>query len=247
MAEPATAESSRSLRARKAVDYAALDSADGEGSIFGASRDASRFERLLAEKVPALGAAGGNIDVIPSTQFTREWVQGHGLRRPVLIQGREGLGLKVPAAGFTVRDVATVVGESHPIDVIDVAAQEELPGGWTLGDWADYYHTPPARRRRVLNVISLEFSGTRLAGLVRSPRAVRQLDWIDNVWPGARRAAGEYPQVQYYCLMSVAGSLTDFHVDFGGTSVWYHGEGRAGGQAGWWQRWRVWRILDIPP
>lgn len=25
-----------------------------------------------------------------------------------------------------------------------------------------------------------------------------------------------------YCLMSVKGCYTDFHVDFGGTSVWYH-------------------------
>ena len=25
-----------------------------------------------------------------------------------------------------------------------------------------------------------------------------------------------------YCLMSVAGCYTDFHLDFGGTSVWYH-------------------------
>ena len=25
-----------------------------------------------------------------------------------------------------------------------------------------------------------------------------------------------------YCLMSVGGCYTDFHVDFGGTSVWYH-------------------------
>ncbi|KAJ8610375.1 hypothetical protein CTAYLR_003879 [Chrysophaeum taylorii] len=30
------------------------------------------------------------------------------------------------------------------------------------------------------------------------------------------------PTVQKYCLMSVAGCYTDFHVDFGGTSVWYH-------------------------
>ena len=29
-----------------------------------------------------------------------------------------------------------------------------------------------------------------------------------------------HPKVQMYCLMSVAGSYTDFHVDFGGTSVW---------------------------
>lgn len=31
-----------------------------------------------------------------------------------------------------------------------------------------------------------------------------------------------YPKVQKYCLMSVKGCYTDFHIDFGGTSVWYH-------------------------
>lgn len=31
-----------------------------------------------------------------------------------------------------------------------------------------------------------------------------------------------YPKVQRYCLMSVANCFTDFHIDFGGTSVWYH-------------------------
>ena len=30
------------------------------------------------------------------------------------------------------------------------------------------------------------------------------------------------PLVQKYCLMGVRDSYTDFHVDFGGTSVWYH-------------------------
>jgi hypothetical protein len=28
--------------------------------------------------------------------------------------------------------------------------------------------------------------------------------------------------VQLYALMSVAGCFMDFHVDFGGSSVWYH-------------------------
>lgn len=31
-----------------------------------------------------------------------------------------------------------------------------------------------------------------------------------------------YPKVQKYCLMSVGGCYTDWHIDFGGTSVWYH-------------------------
>lgn len=29
-------------------------------------------------------------------------------------------------------------------------------------------------------------------------------------------------QVLLYALMSPAGSFTDFHIDFGGSSVWYH-------------------------
>jgi hypothetical protein len=37
-----------------------------------------------------------------------------------------------------------------------------------------------------------------------------------------RRALGDFPRVQKYCLAGMAGSYTDFHIDFGGTSVWYH-------------------------
>ena len=31
-----------------------------------------------------------------------------------------------------------------------------------------------------------------------------------------------FPRVQYYCLMGMKGSYTDFHIDFAGSSVWYH-------------------------
>ena len=30
------------------------------------------------------------------------------------------------------------------------------------------------------------------------------------------------PDVHKYCLISSKNSYTDFHVDFGGSSVWYH-------------------------
>ena len=75
---------------------------------------------------------------------------------------------------------------------------------------------------KVLNQISLEFSQTPLHDMVKSPQFVRDLDWIDHAWPQERRRQGDYPVVQYYCLTSTAGCYTDFHVDFGGTSVWYH-------------------------
>ena len=86
------------------------------------------------------------------------------------------------------------------------------------------------QRPRVLNQISLEFSKTDLKKYILSPKFVRDLDWIDHAWPRKEfdnnslkpSVAEVYPNVQYYCLTSAAGCYTDFHVDFGGTAVWYH-------------------------
>jgi hypothetical protein len=41
-------------------------------------------------------------------------------------------------------------------------------------------------------------------------------------WSQDRRSHSDFPRVQKYVLAGMAGSYTDFHVDFGGTSVWYH-------------------------
>ena len=87
------------------------------------------------------------------------------------------------------------------------------------GDYADYLKNR-TQRHKVLNMISLEFSTTPLNAKVQSPQFVRDIDWIDVIWPMDRRARGDYPKVQKYCLAGMAGSYTDFHIDFGGTSVW---------------------------
>lgn len=79
---------------------------------------------------------------------------------------------------------------------------------------------------RLFNVVSLSLAGTPLELGVVPPRAVRDLDLAADVWsprpgPGAWEDAAP-PKVQLYALMSPAGSFTDWHVDFGGSSVWYH-------------------------
>lgn len=81
-----------------------------------------------------------------------------------------------------------------------------------------------SQNQRVLNQISLEFSKTPLKHKFASPQFVRDIDWIDHAWPRNRQNVQDdvYPNVQYYCLTSAAGCYTDFHVDFGGTAVWYH-------------------------
>ena len=50
-----------------------------------------------------------------------------------------------------------------------------------------------------------------------------ELDWTEcGIWPLSLRERGQYPMVQLYCLMSPEDSFTDFHIDFGGSSVFYH-------------------------
>ncbi|CAL1290006.1 unnamed protein product [Larinioides sclopetarius] len=134
----------------------------------------------------------------------------------------------MPSANFTVNDVRQCVGSRRVLDVMDVTTQKDIE--MTMKDWCRYFENP--NRDQLLNVISLEFSHTRLENYVESPTLVRQVDWVDWVWPRHLKESQtegtnsldemKYPKVQKYCLMSVKGCYTDFHIDFGGTSVWYH-------------------------
>uniref|UniRef100_A0A8B9PUL6 PHD finger protein 8 n=1 Tax=Apteryx owenii TaxID=8824 RepID=A0A8B9PUL6_APTOW len=149
-------------------------------------------------------------------QLTVEYLEENSFSVPILVLRKEGLGMTLPPPTFTVRDIEHYVGPDKEIDVIDVARQADCR--MRLGDFVTYFCG--ARRDRVLNVISLEFSDTRLSNLVETPRIVRKLSWVENLWPG--ESVFERPSVQKYCLMGARDSYTDFHIDFGGTSVWYH-------------------------
>ncbi|KAI4729367.1 hypothetical protein E4T49_02898 [Aureobasidium sp. EXF-10728] len=132
--------------------------------------------------------------------------------------GQDRLDMVVPR-DLTVRHVAELVGPHEPLEVIDVKTQG-TEGKWNLSKWADYYEADG--EKAVRNVISLEVSSTKLGRLLRRPKVVRDIDLQDSVWPDEETFKGNYPKVQFYCLMSVADSFTDFHIDFGGSSVYYH-------------------------
>lgn len=129
------------------------------------------------------------------------------------------MGIKVPSSKLTVKDILKIAGDRE-LEVMDVNTQETLPD-WTLQKWANYF-SKPKERKQLLNVISFEFSDTPLDQLFERPKIVRDLDWIDKYWPRNAEKLDEFPKVQKYCLMSPAGCWTDFHLDFGGTSVFYH-------------------------
>lgn len=56
------------------------------------------------------------------------------------------------------------------IDVMDVSTQKGTE--MSMAQWARYYETPPSQREKLYNVISLEFSHTKLENLVRRPATV---------------------------------------------------------------------------
>lgn len=166
--------------------------------------------------------------VLSGDDITLQYVQKNGFDKPILVAEPGGLDLRVPPKSFLVRDVRNCVGNQRIIDVMDVKTQKNIE--MSMKDWCKYYESK--NRERLLNVISLEFSHTKLDELVESPVIVKLLDWVDLVWPKFLKESQiestntidkmKYPKVQKYCLMSVKGSYTDFHIDFGGTSVWYH-------------------------
>ncbi|XP_069543614.1 lysine (K)-specific demethylase 2Aa isoform X2 [Brachyistius frenatus] len=184
----------------------------------------------LEEKVSSQRFSSDRVVRMEGRDFTYEFVQRGGLRDPIIFEKPVGLGIKMPDPDFSVNDVKMFVGSRRMIDVMDVSTQKGTE--MSMAQWTRYYETPPSQREKLYNVISLEFSHTKLENLVRRPATVDLIDWVDNMWPRHLKERQrdstnsitdmQYPKVQKYCLMSVEGCYTDFHIDFGGTSVWYH-------------------------
>uniref|UniRef100_A0A8C2ZKA8 [histone H3]-dimethyl-L-lysine(36) demethylase n=1 Tax=Cyclopterus lumpus TaxID=8103 RepID=A0A8C2ZKA8_CYCLU len=178
----------------------------------GISDDEIEGKRMfdLDEKLQCVRFKSDLIKNMEGKDFTFEYIQREGLRDPIIFDNADG--------------------SRRIVDVMDVNTQKGIE--MSMAQWRRYYETPPSEREKLYNVISLEFSHTRLENLVKRPASVDLIDWVDNMWPRHLKERQRdstnaiidmhYPKVQKYCLMSVQGCFTDFHIDFGGTSVWYH-------------------------
>ncbi|ESN99531.1 hypothetical protein HELRODRAFT_84338 [Helobdella robusta] len=166
-----------------------------------------------ADEIPLCRLSGYGVNV--------DYFEKYGFDSPLLIARKDGLNIKLPPPTITVKDIENLVGPMQEIDVIDVARQGDCR--MLMREWTEYYNS--SDRKKIYNVISLEFSSTRLADLVDPPQIVHQLSWVDSYWPSHTFECYNIPcrpNVQKYCLMGVKNSYTDFHIDFGGTCVWYH-------------------------
>ena len=172
-----------------------------------AGDDEPRHEDIIGEKLTEQSADN---PVCYSHGYEHKIVPDHG---------QDALDMVLPQ-NLTVRKVAELYGPEEKVEVIDVKSQNGEDKKWNMRRWADYYESQG--NKVVRNVISLEVSQSKLGRLIRRPKIVRDLDLQDSVWPAELQAKGEFPKVQFYCLMSVADCFTDFHIDFGGSSVFYH-------------------------
>uniref|UniRef100_A0A8C5HGN3 Lysine-specific demethylase 2B n=1 Tax=Gouania willdenowi TaxID=441366 RepID=A0A8C5HGN3_GOUWI len=184
----------------------------------------------VEEKLVSTRYCADFVHLMEGRDFTYEYVQREALRIPLIFKEKDELGIRMPDSDFSVSEIKGLVGSRRPVDVMDVSTQKGSE--MSMAQFVRYYETPEEERDKLFNVISLEFSHTKLENLIKRPTVVDQVDWVDNMWPPdlkhsqteATNVISEmkYPKVQRYCLMSVKGCYTDFHIDFGGTSVWYH-------------------------
>ncbi|KAH7731051.1 Jmjc domain protein [Aphelenchoides avenae] len=163
-------------------------------------------------------------------------------KKSMLIQKPEGLGLRMPNGTFDIDDCVSLVGADAIIDTIDVYAQKSYR--MTMERFAQLWK---GDRKRLYNILSLEISQHRLGESVDMPQLVRELSWAERFWSPLKsthmysvpdwllKLVGDHPEaavlaehvrakpnVEKFCLLSMGGSFTDCHIDFGGSSVWYH-------------------------
>ncbi|XP_075901092.1 lysine (K)-specific demethylase 2Bb [Nelusetta ayraudi] len=184
----------------------------------------------VEEKLVSDSYSAEYVQYLEGKDFSYEYVQREALRVPLIFKEKDGLGIRMPDPEFSVSEIKGLVGSRRSVDVMDVSTQKGTE--MTMAQFVRYYETPEEERDKLFNVISLEFSHTKLENLIKRPTVVDQVDWVDNMWPPNLKQSQteatnvisemKYPKVQRYCLMSVKGCYTDFHIDFGGTSVWYH-------------------------
>lgn len=171
-----------------------------------------KWTRILESRISLF--AEDAIQRLHGSSVTIDWARRNGLRIPAIVAVPDGLGMKMPPS-LNAHDVARLCGEETVIACLHAATQTTID--LTLKEYADYHSS--LNHDRILNVITLAISDTELAELIARPSLVTASDWADIAWP---HDADAKPKVSLYCLMGVKDCYTDFHVDFGGTSVFYH-------------------------
>lgn len=210
----------KSKRQRTLIDYVALDS----GEAYAVDKTQHPHLTEFQDFAAVADLTKSNHYIIVADEMSKELAFLSRMKKPILLPNadvkKNGMALPTEKHKFTIDYITDRVGDDAPVVVMDVLTQQGVKPRWNMGQWRDYFKTPLALRDRIRNVISLEISSyDDLGKQFTRPRYVREVDLVDKVW--STHDGQERPQITKYCLMSVKDSFTDFHIDFGGTSVYY--------------------------
>uniref|UniRef100_A0A0N4ZY62 JmjC domain-containing protein n=1 Tax=Parastrongyloides trichosuri TaxID=131310 RepID=A0A0N4ZY62_PARTI len=172
--------------------------------------------------------------IVPAKDINLNYFRTYGAETPILVDGTaQDLGMVMPnEEEFDIDKIVNICGKEMLIDVIKVGKFETIK--MSLEDFATYFKKKPEERKELLNSLSLEFSYNKLFDHIKSPTFIRDMDWVIKYWPDILKFnqlkyiekegifTRKTPNVHNYSLASVKNCYTDFHMDFGGTSVWYH-------------------------
>mmetsp|Transcript_12920 Transcript_12920/g.47251 ORF Transcript_12920/g.47251 Transcript_12920/m.47251 type:complete len:884 (-) Transcript_12920:46-2697(-) len=219
----------RSKRRRRQVNYLSLQEGDEQDNELGIDLNAKPPKKPkpapLEKLIEALSTTKcRTIAKSSASNVARLNLRHDGLKEPLIVEAsddtRHLLGFEVPT-DLSVEKLLEVLGEEHVINTMKVSTQSEGPR-MTMQQFHEYWHNEEERERNLLNVVSLPLHDTKLKDKVWPPKNVRQLDLVSLVWPKGQDITHEQPNTLLYALMSPRGAYTDFHLDFGGSAVWYH-------------------------
>lgn len=131
---------------------------------------------------------------------------------------REELFIDYPEDAINLSHLENVVGPDVRIPTIDVDTQEAGPN-MTISELKEYFSLDGKDIKRLLNVVSFNLDRTEIGEYVTPPMVVRDLDLVTRAWP---KSDVPSPSTLTYLLLGPRGAYTDWHIDMGGSSVWYH-------------------------
>lgn len=231
-----------SERNKRRIDYAALHESHTiqERNVHPHRVYFEEFEKNFKTKT-GLEEVIHLVDEVRGEEFNdgdlKKLIDETRLLKPILVRGanpnvKETYNPKIKLSfhipNYTMDELTEKIGPERKVPVMDVMTQNNSPR-WNMKGWCEYFKLDASERDKIRNVISLEISDTQLGAEIVVPKVVSELDIILKLFQEEEGGLSQLlhsnniiqPKVQKYVLMSVAGSYTDFHIDFAGTSVYY--------------------------
>jgi hypothetical protein len=107
-------------------------------------------ERKHSKIIRSKRFAPNNFTRMKGDAVTLEWTMKTGMREPFIIEEPEGLHMQMPSQSITVDQIADACGRDRDVEAMEVLTQQEKK--MTLDEWAEYFGTPPEKRKQLLNV-----------------------------------------------------------------------------------------------